>query len=79
MFWLTSGVVINPEMLPEQIGYLLSWNPLLHCIEWLRSAYYDDYPARLLDRSYVIEVGFGTLALGLLMQRTMKRYLLRQG
>lgn len=77
LFWLTSGVVINPEMLPEQIGYFLSWNPLLHCIEWLRSAYYDDYPARLLDRSYVIEVGFGTLALGLLMQRTMKRYLLK--
>ena len=79
VFWLTSGVVINPELLPEQIGYWLSWNPLLHCIEWLRSAYYDDYPARLLDRGYVLEVGFGTLALGLLMQRTMKRYLLRQG
>ena len=79
LFWITSGVAINPELLPEQIGYWLSWNPLLHCIEWLRSAYYDDYPARLLDRSYVLEVGFGTLALGLLMQRTMKRYLLRQG
>ena len=76
-FWFTSGVVINPEVLPEQIGYWLSWNPLLHCIEWLRSAYYDDYPARLLDKGYVLEVGFGSLALGLLMQRTMKRYLLK--
>ena len=77
LFCITSGVAINPELLPDQIGYWLSWNPLLHCIEWLRLAYYDDYPARLLDRSYIFEVGFGSLALGLLMQRTMKRYLLK--
>ncbi len=76
-FWFTSGVVLNPEVLPEQIGYWLSWNPLLHCIEWLRSSYYDDYPARLLDKGYLLEVGFGSLALGLLMQRTMKRFLLK--
>ena len=76
LFWITSGVAINPEMLPEQIGYWLSWNPLLHCVEWLRSAYYDDYPARLLDKTYVLGVGFCTLSLGLLMQRTMKRFLL---
>ena len=77
LFWITSGVVINPETLPEQIGYWLSWNPLLHCIEWIRSAYYDDYPTHLLDKNYVLETGFVTLALGLLMQRTMKRYLLK--
>ena len=76
VFWITSGVVINPEALPSQVGDILAWNPLLHCIEWIRSAYYPDYPRHLLDKNYVLEVGFGSLALGLLMQRALKRYLL---
>ena len=77
VFWITSGVVINPELLPQQIGDWLAWNPLLHCIEWIRSGYYPDYPTRLLSKSYVLEVGFGSLALGLLMQRTLKRFTLK--
>ncbi len=71
-FWVTSGVVINPEALPTPIGDLLAWNPLLHCIEWLRLAYYDDFPARLLDKSYVVYCGAGSLACGLVMERALR-------
>ncbi len=76
-FWLTCGVAINPELMPPQIADVLAWNPLLHCIEWVRSAYYPDYPRRLLSKNYVLEVGFGSLSLGLLMQRTLTRYTLK--
>ncbi len=78
-FWLTSGVAVSPELLPQQVGDILAWNPLLHCIEWIRSAYYPDYPTRLLNKHYVLQVGFGSLALGLLMQRTLSRYTLAGG
>ena len=72
IFWITSGVVINPEALPTPIADLLAWNPLLHCIEWLRLSYYDDFPARLLDKSYVLYWGAGSLACGLVMERVLR-------
>lgn len=76
VFWATSGVAINPEAMPTAIGELLAWNPLLHCIEWLRLAYYDDFPAHLLNKSYVIYVGAGSLACGLVMERLLRFFLL---
>ena len=72
--WITAGMALNPETMPAEIGYYLSWNPLMHRIEWIRSAYYADFPAHLLDKTYVISFGAGTLALGLIMERTLKRY-----
>ena len=72
--WITAGMAFNPETMPAEIGYYLSWNPLMHSIEWIRSAYYADFPAHLLDKTYVISFGAGTLALGLIMERTLKRY-----
>lgn len=74
LFWITSGMAFNPEAMPAEIGYYLSWNPLLHSVEWIRSAYYADFPAHLLDKTYVVSFGAGTLALGLILERTMKRY-----
>ena len=71
--WITSGVAINPEFLPESIGNLFAWNPLLHCIELVRSGYYPDYPTRLLDPTYVFGLGFGSLTIGLILERALKR------
>ena len=72
--WVTSGVAINPEGFPEGIAYLFSFNPLLHSIEWVRSSYYPDYPHHLLDKSYVLEVSFVSLALGLVLQKLLAPY-----
>lgn len=74
LFWITAGMAFNPETMPSEIGYYMSWNPLLHSIEWIRSAYYADFPAHLLSKSYVISVGAGSLALGLIMERTLRRF-----
>ncbi len=77
LFWVTSGLAINPEALPDQIGQYLAWNPLLHCIEWVRKAYYLDFPAHLLDKSYVLEVAAGTFVLGLILERLLRKVTLR--
>ena len=74
LFWFTAGLAINPEALPAELGYYVSWNPLMHSVEWIRSAYYADFPAHLLSKSYVLSFGAGTLALGLVMERALKRY-----
>jgi capsular polysaccharide transport system permease protein len=75
LFWFTSGMVVNPESLPEPLGYYISFNPLMHCVEWVRSGYYADFPAHLLDKSYVLWCGAGSLALGLVGERIVRRYL----
>ena len=74
VFWWSAGLAINPEAMPEQIGYWISWNPLMHSVEWVRKAYYADYPAHFLNKTYVVSFGVGTLALGLLLERALKRY-----
>ena len=73
--YFTSGTVFNPETMPAEIGYYVSWNPLMHCVEWIRKGYYADFPAHLLDKTYVIGVGAGTLAVGLIMERLLKKYM----
>ena len=46
----------------------------MHSVEWIRKGYYADFPAHLLSKSYVLSVGAGSFALGLLMERALKRY-----
>ena len=74
--WLTCGLAINPEAMPEQVGRLLAYSPLLHCVEWVRSAYYPDFPAHLLDKGYVLWCGTISLVLGLVMERLLRRFML---
>ena len=74
--WITCGLAINPEAMPDKIGRLLAYNPLLHSIEWIRSAYYLDYPAHFLDKSYVLWCGTISLVLGLIMERVLRRFML---
>ena len=76
-FWFTAGLAINPEAMPPQIGAYLAWNPLLHSVEWIRLAYYNDFPAHLLDKTYVWEVSGITFALGLLLERMLRRFVTR--
>ena len=73
-FWFTCGMIINPEAMPAELGYWISWNPLMHSVEWIRKGYYADFPAHLLNKTYVLSVGAGSFAIGLIMERMLKRY-----
>ena len=73
--WITCGLAINPEALPERAGKWLAYNPLLHCVEWIRSAYYPDFPAHLLDKSYVLWCAAIPFVLGLVMVRFLRRFM----
>lgn len=77
VMYVTSGALFLPSALPEKIQYYLSWNPLFHSVEWLRSAYYDGYGNNLLDRGYLL--GFATLNLfiGLVAERAIRGFILQ--
>jgi capsular polysaccharide transport system permease protein len=72
LMYVTSGVFFVPTNLPEGIQNIIWYNPLMHCVEWLRSAYYDDYGYGMLDRGYVI--GFATVlfVVGLITERMVR-------
>ena len=77
IMWAASSVVFVPDALPEQARYWLSFNPSLQGVEWMRSAYYEGYGSAVLDRTYMLEVAIGTLALGLVIERLVRGRLLQ--
>lgn len=74
--YLSSGAPIYLHGFPEEVVYYCSFNPVFHAVEWMRSAYYLGYPAADLDKTYLMMWGFGSVAVGLLMERYLKQMIL---
>jgi capsular polysaccharide transport system permease protein len=75
--WLTSGVFYVANALPESLRYPLSFNPVVHGIEWMRSAYYEGYSGSFLDKGYIIWFALSLLSAGLLLERVVRGKLLQ--
>jgi capsular polysaccharide transport system permease protein len=76
VFWLSSGIVFFPAAIPDPYGQWLALNPLLQCIEWIRYAYYEDYPDKVLNIPYLITFATACLAVSLIAERFARRVLL---
>ena len=74
--YLSAGGPIYLHAYPAQLIYICSFNPIFHAVEWMRSAYYLGYPAQELDKMYLLGWGMISLAIGLLMERYLKRFVL---
>jgi capsular polysaccharide transport system permease protein len=75
--WITSGVFFVANALPETLRYPLSFNPVVHGVEWMRAAYYEGYSASFLDKSYIIWFALLLLSAGLLLERVVRGKLLQ--
>jgi capsular polysaccharide transport system permease protein len=76
--YVTSGIFFIPTSLPEQIRNILWYNPLIHSVEWLRSAYYDGYGYGMLSRTYLLVSATLILFVGLLLERGIRGRLLER-
>ena len=65
ILYATSGVFTVPSQFSEETRQILWFNPVLHCVEWLRSAYYEGYGQNMVSKSYVVAVGSVCLFLGI--------------
>lgn len=74
--YILSGTLFVASSLPTALAYPLSFSPLIHAVEWMRTAYYEGYPAQLLDKQYLVLWGLTTLCLGLVMERLSRRLML---
>ena len=68
-----SGIFFIPSLLPDYALDYLKWNPVLHLVEWVRSAYYPNYDSRVFDCSFVLSLSFLLIVLGLLVERFLRR------
>lgn len=67
--FLTSGLFFTASMLPPFARDIALYNPLLHCIELIRSSLFVSFDSRYIDLGYVcmfalILVSFGLMLLG---------------
>lgn len=72
VMWVSCGVIFVPDALPAQVQVPLSYFPLLQCVEWMRSTYYEGYGTTILDRGYAVGWGLATLFLGLALERLLR-------
>jgi capsular polysaccharide transport system permease protein len=70
--WITSGAYFVPSVMPSIIRDLLYWHPILHCIEWIREAYFEGYHSLILDKYYVCGMALVTIFVGLLLERLVR-------
>ena len=75
VIWITSGVFVVPSALPEYARKLIAINPVVHCIEWMRDAYYLDYNSIVLDKTYLISFCVVSAFLGLVGERVFRSFL----
>ena len=72
ILYITSGVMFLPSMLPDVIYQVLRYNPIVQIIEWVRLAYEPQVGVQV-DYIYVLLWAFGSLTLGLLLERQVVR------
>lgn len=71
IMFVTSGFSFVLDRMPLAFRAIVSWNPLVHCIEWFREGFYYGYECRSLDLPYL----FTTTVLGLLIGLAAERAL----
>ena len=76
LIYISSGTLFVVSSMPSSIADALSYNPVLHCVEWMRAAYFESYSHQYLDKAYLLAWGAGSLCLGLLLERILRRKML---
>lgn len=72
---LLSGIFYVPKSLPPIAQDVLWWNPIIHVVEWFRTATYVAYDP-LLSKPYVIGFAVFALTLGMGLERLYRSKIL---
>ena len=69
----TSGVFFVVDMMPLHIREVITWNPILHGVEWFRLGLYGQYLVHTLDRGYLVAFALAALFFGFVAHRATLR------
>lgn len=73
LLFFTSGIFFTAEMLPPTIREIALYNPVLHGIEWFRSAYFQSYNSQHVDKSFLFSIVLIALAIGLAAEHKSRK------
>ena len=71
--YLISGIFYISGTVVEPFRSIILWNPLLHAIDWFRSAFYPHYAPHLMSKTYLLGAGVASVALGFALERIMRK------
>ena len=69
--FITSGAFFVPGTLPPAIVDVIWWNPVLHVVEWFRTAIYLDYHP-VLEPLYPLGLSAGLLGAAVVLERVYR-------
>ncbi|RAS07158.1 capsular polysaccharide transport system permease protein [Ensifer adhaerens] len=72
LMYSTAGIFVLPSTYSPEFRWVAWYNPLLHCVEWLRSAYYEGYGDDMLSKVYVLSFATCLLFAGLVGERFVR-------
>lgn len=72
IMFISSGFSFLIDRMPLAIREIVSWNPLVHCLEWFREGFYYGYECRALDLPYLFTVTVVGLLIGLAAERALR-------
>jgi ABC-type polysaccharide/polyol phosphate export permease/predicted Zn-dependent protease len=75
ILYFISGIFYVPGNMPDWIRNILTWNPVLHAVDWFRSGFFVDYEPHWLDRTFLTSIAVATLLVGLGLERALRRQL----
>ncbi len=67
------GIFFVADNLPPGARRYLEWNPVTHCIIWIREGFYPGYDSAILDKSYPFAVAVTLAVIGLTVERVFRR------
>jgi capsular polysaccharide transport system permease protein len=70
--YLTAGIFLPIDFFPSGVHEVVYYNPIYHCVQWLRSSYYLSIDEQAYSPAYVALVAASTFALGLLGERFLR-------
>jgi capsular polysaccharide transport system permease protein len=77
ILYVSSGIIFLPDVIPEPYRTWLTFNPMLHGVTWMRSAYYPGYGAITLDKAYLLSWALYSMFSGFLVERLIRGRLLQ--
>ena len=70
---LVSGIFFLPDFLLPDTRYVMSFNPMLHAVSLFRTGFYPQYPALILDPTYLGICAVLFVFVGFLVERITRR------
>lgn len=71
LFW-TSGIFFTLNSLPLAAREVMLWNPVIHCVEFVRSGFFESYEGQYMSASYVVVWILGLSFVGLTVERAVR-------